>query len=171
MAAVWALIEAGADLDGCVCAVCLLICNSRGPESLVVHAGNVESDYLWILDPVDGTTNFTHSYPPFAISVGVLEKGVPVAACICEFAGSQGNWHTRFYTAYKGGGTFVDGNRVNVSQADNVERSLLVTQTLAARMYDLHSIWSLQLLDDLRPATCLSLFSAMHAPASMPLCR
>lgn len=89
-------------------------------------AGNVESDYLWICDPVDGTTNFTHSYPPFAISVGCLEKGVPVAACICEFAGSKGNWHTRFYTAYKGGGTFVDGKPVSVSAADNVERSLLV---------------------------------------------
>ena len=51
-------------------------------------AGNVKSPYLWICDPIDGTTNFTHSYPPFAVSVGVLENGVPVAAAVVEFAGA-----------------------------------------------------------------------------------
>lgn len=106
--------------------------NEKYPDHAVLGeeggiVGNVESDYLWVLDPVDGTTNYSHSYPPFAISVGCLEKGVPVAACIVEFAGSRGNWHTRFYTAYKGGGTFVDGQKVTVSKADDIRRSLLIT--------------------------------------------
>ena len=56
-------------------------------QSCTCTAGNVKSDYLWICDPIDGTTNFTHSYPPFAVSVGVLEKGIPVAAAVVEFAG------------------------------------------------------------------------------------
>ena len=88
--------------------------------------GNAGSDYLWICDPIDGTTNFTHSYPPFAVSVGVLENGTPVAGAVVEFAGSQGNWHTRMYTAYKGGGCFLDGRKVTVSNEDSVQQSLLV---------------------------------------------
>ncbi|KAK9818478.1 hypothetical protein WJX74_008754 [Apatococcus lobatus] len=89
--------------------------------------GNAGSDYLWICDPIDGTTNFTHSYPPFAVSVGVLENGTPVAGAVVEFAGSQGNWHTRMYTAYKGGGCFLDGRKVSVSSEDSVQQSLLIT--------------------------------------------
>ena len=117
---------AGDPVCPCVPMSSLSPCHAVPHARYMLSAGNVDSDYLWICDPIDGTTNFTHSYPPFAISVGCLEKGVPVAAAICEFAGSKGNWHTRFYTAYKGGGAFVDGQRISVSKADNVERSLLV---------------------------------------------
>lgn len=49
--------------------------------------GNTSSDYLWCIDPLDGTTNFAHAYPSFAVSIGVLRNAVPVAACVVEFTG------------------------------------------------------------------------------------
>lgn len=50
-------------------------------------SGDPRSDYLWCIDPLDGTTNFAHGFPSFAVSVGVLRHAVPVAACVVEFAG------------------------------------------------------------------------------------
>ncbi len=40
------------------------------------------SDFVWVLDPIDGTTNFVHAFPLFACSVGVLHRGVPVAGAV-----------------------------------------------------------------------------------------
>ncbi len=53
-------------------------------------SGDPSSDYLWCIDPLDGTTNFAHGYPSFAVSVGVLRHAMPVAACVVEFAGWAG---------------------------------------------------------------------------------
>ncbi|XWS18693.1 hypothetical protein CRYUN_Cryun32bG0066800 [Craigia yunnanensis] len=44
--------------------------------------GDTSSDYLWCIDPLDGTTNFAHCYPSFAVSVGVMFQGNPAAAAV-----------------------------------------------------------------------------------------
>ncbi|RDX63455.1 Phosphatase IMPL1, chloroplastic, partial [Mucuna pruriens] len=44
--------------------------------------GDAASDYLWCIDPLDGTTNFAHGYPSFAVSIGVLYRGNPAAAAV-----------------------------------------------------------------------------------------
>lgn len=89
--------------------------------------GDASSDYLWCIDPLDGTTNFAHCYPSFAVSVGVLFKGKPAAAAVVEFVGGPMCWNTRMFSATAGGGAFCNGKKVHVSQTDQVERSLLVT--------------------------------------------
>ncbi|XP_010695784.2 phosphatase IMPL1, chloroplastic [Beta vulgaris subsp. vulgaris] len=89
--------------------------------------GEASSDYLWCIDPLDGTTNFAHGYPSFAVSVGVLFRGRPVAAAVVEFVGGAMCWNTRTFTAIAGGGAFCNGQRIQVSATDLVERSLLVT--------------------------------------------
>ncbi|KNA14184.1 hypothetical protein SOVF_109920 [Spinacia oleracea] len=89
--------------------------------------GDASSDYLWCIDPLDGTTNFAHGYPSFAVSVGVLFRGKPVAAAVVEFVGGAFCWNTRTFTAVAGGGAFCNGQRIQVSATDLVERSLLVT--------------------------------------------
>jgi len=61
-------------------------------------SGNPSSDYLWCIDPLDGTTNYTHKYPSFACSVAVLEKAEAVAGVVVEFAGGPGTWIQRTYT-------------------------------------------------------------------------
>ncbi|ESQ33712.1 hypothetical protein EUTSA_v10009483mg [Eutrema salsugineum] len=75
--------------------------------------GDTSSDYLWCIDPLDGTTNFAHEYPSFAVSVGVLYRGKPAAASVVEFVG--------------GGGALCNGQKIHVSNTNAVERALLVT--------------------------------------------
>lgn len=89
--------------------------------------GDSSSDYLWCIDPLDGTTNFAHGYPSFAVSVGVLFRGKPAAAAVVEFVGGAMCWNTRTFTATSGGGAFCNGQPIQVSSNDLVERSLLVT--------------------------------------------
>ncbi|XP_065852489.1 phosphatase IMPL1, chloroplastic [Euphorbia lathyris] len=96
-----------------------------GEEGGVI--GDKSSDYLWCIDPLDGTTNFAHGYPSFAVSVGVLFRGNPVAAAVVEFVGGHMAWNTRMFSATAGGGAYLNGQRIHVSQTDKVERSLLVT--------------------------------------------
>lgn len=89
--------------------------------------GDSSSDYLWCIDPLDGTTNFAHGYPSFAVSVGVLYRGKPAAASVVEFIGGPMCWNTRTFSAAVGKGAFCNGVKINVSETDKVERSLLVT--------------------------------------------
>ncbi|KAG6753376.1 hypothetical protein POTOM_043443 [Populus tomentosa] len=89
--------------------------------------GDTLSDYLWCIDPLDGTTNFAHGYPSFAVSVGVLFRGNPAAAAVVEFVGGPMAWNTRTFTAIAGGGAFCNGQKIHASQTDRVEHSLLVT--------------------------------------------
>lgn len=96
-----------------------------GEEGGVI--GDSSSDYLWCIDPLDGTTNFAHCYPSFAVSVGVLFRGSPAAAAVVEFVGGPMCWNTRIFSASAGVGAFCNGQRIHVSQTDQVERSLLVT--------------------------------------------
>uniref|UniRef100_A0A7S3QQS6 Inositol-1-monophosphatase n=2 Tax=Dunaliella tertiolecta TaxID=3047 RepID=A0A7S3QQS6_DUNTE len=90
-------------------------------------SGNTQSEYLWVVDPIDGTTNFAHSYPSFAVSVGVLHRGTPIVGCVVEFLGGPHAWGTRTYTAHKGGGAFCNGHPIRTSTNPEVTRSLLVT--------------------------------------------
>lgn len=89
--------------------------------------GDSSSDYLWCIDPLDGTTNFAHCYPSFAVSVGVLFRGKPAAAAVVEFVGGPMCWNTRIFSASAGGGAFCNGQKVHVSRTKQVEQSLLVT--------------------------------------------
>ncbi|KAJ9168470.1 hypothetical protein P3X46_019988 [Hevea brasiliensis] len=90
-----------------------------GEEGGVI--GDTLSDYLWCIDPLDGTTNFAHGYPSFAVSVGVLFRGNPAAAAVVEFVGGSMAWNTRIFSATAGGGAFCNGHKIHV------EQSLLVT--------------------------------------------
>ncbi|KAI9122589.1 hypothetical protein K1719_006429 [Acacia pycnantha] len=100
--------------------------------------GDSASDYLWCIDPLDGTTNFAHGYPSFAVSVGVLYQGNPAAAAVVEFVGGPMCWNTRIFSAATGEGAFCNGQRIQVSTTDQVGRSLLVT----GFGYDHDDAWS-----------------------------
>ncbi|ONI11514.1 hypothetical protein PRUPE_4G110600 [Prunus persica] len=82
--------------------------------------GDSSSDYLWCIDPLDGTTNFAHGYPSFAVSVGVLFRGKPAAAAVVEFVGGPMCWNTRIFSASAGGGAFCNGQKIHVSQTDEI---------------------------------------------------
>src|SRR5262249_51895829 len=43
-----------------------------------------EADYVWVIDPLDGTTNFLHGFPQYCVSIGLLHKGVPTQAVVFD---------------------------------------------------------------------------------------
>ena len=74
-----------------------------------------------IVDPLDGTTNFLHGYPAYAVSIGIAMNGVPMAGVIHDVA--RGG----VYTATAGGGAFVDGIPLRVSTTSRPTRALIGT--------------------------------------------
>jgi myo-inositol-1(or 4)-monophosphatase len=79
-------------------------------------------DYRWIIDPLDGTTNFAHSYPCFCVSIGLekLDEGVVVGAIYDPT-------RDEMFAAEKGGGATLNGRKIRVSDVDEIVRALLVT--------------------------------------------
>lgn len=85
------------------------------------HCGAEESRWGWVLDPLDGTTNFVHQVPRYAVSIGLTFDQRPVAGII--FDPSQGDLHW----AVQGQGAFTNDSQIHVSTASTLAQSLLVT--------------------------------------------
>jgi len=77
--------------------------------------------YCWVIDPLDGTTNFIHGLKLYAISIGLLEYNEPVAGVIHVVGGNE------VYTAWKGGGAYLNGKNIHVSKAKRLSDSLIAT--------------------------------------------
>ena len=90
-------------------------------EELTPHTELATKGVAFVVDPLDGTTNFLHGYQEYSVSIGVAESGVLVAAVVTNCASGE------IFTAQHGGGTFRDGKRVNVSTITEPERALLGT--------------------------------------------
>lgn len=98
------------------------------PAAVLAEEGDVFSQgqekhegFRWIIDPIDGTTNFAHGMPPYAVSIGLQHNGKVVAGVVLEV----GRWE--LFTAVKGQGLFVNGVRARVSHRASLGESLLVT--------------------------------------------
>ena len=99
-------------------------------KKLIPHAGFLTEEktstkkgktYTWIIDPLDGTTNFIHGIPTFAISVALYEEGKPVIGVVYEI-----NRGEMFYS-YKGGPAFLNRKEIRVSSNPDYKSSLLAT--------------------------------------------
>ncbi|MFD2246770.1 inositol monophosphatase family protein [Pontibacter ruber] len=77
--------------------------------------------FNWIIDPLDGTTNFTHGLPIFSVSIALMENEEIVLGVVYE-----PNRDECFY-AYKGGGAFCNDNPINVSEAPALKDALVAT--------------------------------------------
>jgi len=82
------------------------------------HAGK---EYLWIIDPLDGTTNYLHGFPQFSVSIGVQRRGELVAAVVHDPLRDE------TFTAHKGGGAYLNGRRIRVSKRKDLQGALLGT--------------------------------------------
>jgi len=83
--------------------------------------GTPEGDWLWVVDPLDGTTNYLHAYPMYAVSIAVLRYGRPVAGVVLNTASGE-EWY-----ATSGGGAFWNGAPVRVSGISRLEQALIGT--------------------------------------------
>ena len=82
---------------------------------------NGNSEYLWVIDPLDGTSNFAHGLPIFSVSIGLRKNRKTVFGVIYDVMRDE------VFAAEKGSGAFVDNDKINVSSNDKIEKSLLVT--------------------------------------------
>ncbi len=82
---------------------------------------NLESPYLWIIDPLDGTTNFLHQVPAYAVSIGLKKEDEIVLGVVYEITRKE-----CFY-AWKGGGAFLNGERIQVSTQGDLSATLIAT--------------------------------------------
>jgi myo-inositol-1(or 4)-monophosphatase len=80
-----------------------------------------ESDYLWIIDPLDGTTNYLHGFPVFAVSIGLQINGRMEHAVVYD------PMRQELFTASRGDGAQVDGRRIRTSGQKQLERALIGT--------------------------------------------
>jgi myo-inositol-1(or 4)-monophosphatase len=76
---------------------------------------------LWVIDPLDGTSNYIHQFPLFSVSIGVLENGRPIAGVIYDPV------HRELFTAERGKGAFLNGRRIRVTKISKLADSLMAT--------------------------------------------
>jgi myo-inositol-1(or 4)-monophosphatase len=88
-------------------------------EEGAAHAGT--SGVRWLIDPLDGTTNYIYAYPAFAVSIAAEVDGEVVAGTVFDAARAQA------FTAAKGSGAFLDGRAIRVSTLDDISRALVGT--------------------------------------------
>jgi len=79
------------------------------------------SEYKWVIDPLDGTTNFTHGLPVYCVSIGLELKGEIIAGVIYDPNFDE------LFTAEKGKGAFLNNKRIKASETKSLNNSLLVT--------------------------------------------
>jgi len=79
------------------------------------------SEYLWVIDPLDGTTNFAHRLPIFAVSIGVQKNGETICGVVYDVTRDE------IYSSEKGSGSFRNGEKLHVSTNDDLRKSVLVT--------------------------------------------
>ena len=99
---------------------------ARIPDAAIIGeelapGGPAQSETVFIVDPLDGTTNFLHGYPSYAVSIGALTDGVLAAGVVLDIP------HDETFTAVRGGGAFRDGAPIRVSHIALPGRSLVGT--------------------------------------------
>lgn len=77
--------------------------------------------YNWIIDPLDGTTNFTHGLPVYAVSIALVKRGVLTLGIVYEINRDE------CFHAIKGQGAFLNHSPIKVSETKTLEKSLLAT--------------------------------------------
>jgi myo-inositol-1(or 4)-monophosphatase len=90
-------------------------------ESGTTAGAKGASEYQWIIDPLDGTTNFIHGFPQYAVSIGLAHKGVMAHAVIYDPSRNE------LFTASKGAGAFLNDKRIRVSNRSKLAEALIGT--------------------------------------------
>ena len=80
-----------------------------------------ESEYVWIIDPLDGTTNFIHGFPQYCVSIALQHRGIITQAVVYDPTRNE------MFTATKGGGAFLNDKRIRVTRCDKIADALIGT--------------------------------------------
>ncbi|WP_419871306.1 inositol monophosphatase family protein [Candidatus Pristimantibacillus sp. PTI5] len=103
-----------------------------GPEASTRALENIrDAEYLWIVDPIDGTTNFVHGFPFFCVSIALAHNGEVIVGVVYDPMKDE------LFVAEKGKGAYVHGKRMHVSKEDTLRGSLVATGLPADHHYAL----------------------------------
>jgi myo-inositol-1(or 4)-monophosphatase len=80
-----------------------------------------KAEFRWIVDPLDGTTNYAHRFPAFGVSIALEINGVVEAGAVYD------PMREELFTAVRGGGSFLNNEKISVSRIANLNESLLAT--------------------------------------------
>lgn len=80
-----------------------------------------DDDWLWIIDPLDGTTNFIHGIPTFAVSIGLMHNGKMKLGVVYEIMSDE------CFSAFEGSQSILNGKPIHVSERKNLADSLIAT--------------------------------------------
>lgn len=80
-----------------------------------------EAEHVWVIDPLDGTTNFIHGFPQYAISIALMQRGIVTQAVVYDPNRDE------LFTASKGRGAYLNDRRIRVSKRTRIEESLIGT--------------------------------------------
>ncbi|RUL87118.1 inositol monophosphatase family protein [Tautonia sociabilis] len=83
------------------------------------RVGSPEAEHLWVVDPLDGTNNFAHAIPHFAVSIAYYRNGIPEVGVVLSPIRGE------FFTATRGGGAFVDGLPARVARHERLDQALV----------------------------------------------
>lgn len=103
------------------------VLSSRFPDHAFIaeetgHSRDVATaDNVWLIDPLDGTTNFLQGIPHYCVSIGLRRNGRMAVGVVLDAASG------RQFTAARGGGTWLDGERIRVSQRDSLAEAVIGT--------------------------------------------
>jgi len=79
------------------------------------------AEYCWVIDPLDGTTNFIHAFPQYCVSVAVQHRGATAHGVVYDPVRNE------LFTASKGRGAFVNDRRMRVSKCEKLKQALVGT--------------------------------------------
>jgi myo-inositol-1(or 4)-monophosphatase len=103
-----------------------------GPEASAQALADASSaEYLWIVDPIDGTTNFVHGFPFFCVSIALAYRGEVIVGVVYDPIKDE------LFVAEKGKGAYVHGKRMEVSREESLRESLIATGLPADHLYAL----------------------------------
>lgn len=85
------------------------------------EAENQSNTWLWIVDPIDGTTNFVHGLPCYCVSICLAKAGNPIIGCIYDPNRDE------TFSARKGNGAFLNGKPIKVTGTNSLSESLIAT--------------------------------------------
>ncbi|MBI3284532.1 MAG: inositol monophosphatase [Burkholderiales bacterium] len=80
-----------------------------------------DNDNVWIIDPLDGTTNYIHGFPQYCVSIALQQRGAITQAVIYDPTRNE------MFTASKGGGAFLNDKRIRVTRCDKLADALIGT--------------------------------------------
>lgn len=85
------------------------------------QAGAADAEYTWIIDPLDGTTNFLHGFPHYAVSIALQHRGITTHAVVYDPNRND------LFVATRGSGAYLNDRRIRVSQKKQLSEALLTT--------------------------------------------